>query len=597
MTDKFKRMFDRIWCVDFEYFTGESGADAPRPICMVAIDLLSGDTIREWLWDNSPRRCPLSLDSRSLYVSHYASAELSCHLALGWEMPARILDLHAEFRVWTNGRELYRSDQEKAALKKNERHSLLACMFAFGLGSDAVAAGYKDHWRDICIRGGPFTVAEREGILDYCKSDVLALTKLFPRVTKFVDLGPALFRGRYMKSIATVERLGVPVDLELVDRLKRNWPEIVDRLIEQNRGDFDVIGKRDIDRDKYRMWLESRGLHDWPRTQSGAYASDSNTLSDWAKYIPDVMNLKEFLQAVRRTRLFDTLQIGSDGRNRFLASPFGSKTGRNTPSNSKSVFGPACWVRSIIQPPPGHALLYCDWSGQEYGEAAYFSGDHKMIYDYENDDPYLGFAKRIRLAPQYATKKSHAKLRDQLKVAAGLGVLYGAGPPTVARAGGMPLARASHLLREHKFIYPTFWEWRSQAIHHAQLTGEFRTCFGWTRQVSSTDSVTSLSNWMMQAHGAEMLRVACCLATEQGIEVCTTVHDAMLVQAPINSIDEVREATLDCMREASSRVLSGPSLKVGVEPPVIYPNHYSDRRGGDMWSKLMTILKEVSETT
>ena len=595
MTDTFERMFDRIWCVDFEYFTGDSGGDAPRPICMVAIDLFSGDTVREWLWNAAPRRCPISLDSRSLYVSYYAAAEITCHLALGWELPARVLDLQAEFRAWTNGRDRYRSDAEKEALKKNERHSLLACMFAFGLGADANTAGYKDQWREVCIRGGPFSDDERHGILEYCETDVVALTKLFPRVAKFVDPGPALLRGRYMKTVAAIERLGVPVDGELTDRFKQKWGEIIHHLVAENRDRMDVIGAKDLNHDKFEKWLVYHGLHDWPRTRSGRLATDNETLSDWSKFIPCISELKEFLQAVRRTRLFDKLRIGADGRNRFLLSPFGSKTGRNTPSNAYSVFGPACWVRSLIQPPPGYGLLYADWSGQEYGMAAYFSGDPKMIADYENDDPYLGFAKRIGLAPRDATKKSHSKLRNQLKVAAGLGVLYGAGPATVARAGGMPLSLASHVLREHRFIYSTFWDWREQAINHAQLTGQFKTHFGWTWQVTGQDRVTSISNWPMQANGADMMRLACCLAVEQGIEVCTPVHDALLVQAPIDSIDEVRKATVECMRIASSKVLGGPSLKVGVNPPVLYPDHYSDSRGVKMWDQLTTILEVISQ--
>ena len=39
-------------------------------------------------------------------------------------------------------------------------------------------------------------------------------------------------------------------------------------------------------------------------------------------------------------RLLDIL-IGSDGLNRFLLSLFGTKTGRNAPSTSKFMFGPA----------------------------------------------------------------------------------------------------------------------------------------------------------------------------------------------------------------------------------------------------------------
>ena len=42
----------------------------------------------------------------------------------------------------------------------------------------------------------------------------------------------------------------------------------------------------------------------------------------------------------------------------------------------------------------------------------------------------------------------------------------------------------------------------------------------------------------MQANAAEMLRLACCLATERGLNVCAPVHDAILIEAPITSIDE-----------------------------------------------------------
>ena len=41
---------------------------------------------------------------------------------------------------------------------------------------------------------------------------------------------------------------------------------------------------------------------------------------------------------------------GRDGRNRTLLSPFSAKTGRNQPSTTKFVFGPAKWVRGLIKP-------------------------------------------------------------------------------------------------------------------------------------------------------------------------------------------------------------------------------------------------------
>ena len=128
-------------------------------------------------------------------------------------------------------------------------------------------------------------------------------------------------------------------------------------------------------------------------------------------------------------------------------------------------------------------------------------------------------------------------------------------------------------------------------IDHAQLRGELQTGLGWKWQVLGTDSINSISNWPMQSNGAEMLRIACCLATERGIEVCTPVHDALLVQAPVEAIQEVRAATKECMEEASAIVLKGARLKIGIDDPVAYPARFSDARGVEMWRTLTQLLE------
>jgi DNA polymerase I len=97
--------FDEIWFVDFE-FRGEAG-DPPEPVCMVANEWFTGREIR--LWEDELRRRsspPYRCDRRVLFVSYIATAELVCHLALGWELPAVVLDLFVEFRRETNGKHL-----------------------------------------------------------------------------------------------------------------------------------------------------------------------------------------------------------------------------------------------------------------------------------------------------------------------------------------------------------------------------------------------------------------------------------------------------------------------------------------------------------
>ena len=108
--------------------------------------------------------------------------------------------------------------------------------------------------------------------------------------------------------------------------------------------------------------------------------------------------------------------MGPDGRNRTMLSPFGARTGRNTPSNTKFIFGPAVWLRSLIKPGPGRAAAYVDWSSRrKWPLRPRCRGTAGLRDAIESGDPYLAFAKRSGLAPLDATKQSHAAIRDVCK--------------------------------------------------------------------------------------------------------------------------------------------------------------------------------------
>ena len=95
----------------------------------------------------------------------------------------------------------------------------------------------------------------------------------------------------------------------------------------------------------------------------------------------------------------------------------------------------------------------------------------------------------------------------------------------------------------------------------------------------------------MQANGAEMLRLACCLGTERGIEICAPVHDAVLIAAPLYQLDEDVAAMREAMREASSVVLTGFELGTDVKV-VTHPDRYEDPRGQVMWHRVMSLIEE-----
>ncbi len=96
----------------------------------------------------------------------------------------------------------------------------------------------------------------------------------------------------------------------------------------------------------------------------------------------------------------------------------------------------------------------------------------------------------------------------------------------------------------------------------------------------------------MQANGAEMLRLACCLATERGIKICAPVHDAILIEAPLNQLDQTIESAQQAMQEASELVLHGFRLRSDAEI-IRYPDRYMDKRGEKMWDTVWNIVNQI----
>jgi hypothetical protein len=357
------------------------------------------------------------------------------------------------------------------------------------------------------------------------------------------------------------------------------------------RGDALVVASlpQSFNAVRFARWLTSTGIP-WPRLDGGQLALDDETFRQMARRHPEVAPLRELRHTLGQLRLHE-LSVGSDSRNRCLLSVFRARTGRNQPSNSKFIFGPSAWLRSLIKPGLDRAIAYVDWSQQEFGIAASFSGDTDMQQAYLSGDPYLSFAKQAGAVPEDATKQSHPEERSQFKVCA-LAVQYGMGQKSLSESLGEPEIVGRELLRLHRRTYPQFWQWSESAVDHAMLYRHITTVFGWTLHVGPNVNPRSVANFPCQANGAEMLRLACCLATERGIQVCAPIHDALLVEGPIDEIGDVVDRTQTAMRDASEIVLDGFALRTDAEI-VRYPDRYSDPRGVKMWETVTEILDEL----
>ena len=215
---------------------------------------------------------PYDTSSESLFVAYYASAEIGCHLALGWETPANILDLYVEFRNFTNG------------LPTPCGAGLIGALTYFGLGG--IEALEKASMRELAMRGGPFTTDEGAALVDYCETDVEALARLFPKMLPHMDVPLALIRGRYKAAAAHIRRNGVPIDTTTLTQLRENWGGIQDGLIAAIDQDYGVYDGRSFKRERFERYFTLNKIP-WPRLPSGQLDMKDDTFREMGLSVPD----------------------------------------------------------------------------------------------------------------------------------------------------------------------------------------------------------------------------------------------------------------------------------------------------------------------
>jgi hypothetical protein len=169
-----------------------------------------------------------------------------------------------------------------------------------------------------------------------------------------IDWERAILRGRCMCAVAKMEWTGVPLDRELLDRLRRCWSRIKELLVAEVDRDFGVYVGTSFNTARFEAFLTSKDIP-WPRLASGGIKLDDDTFKEMAQRYPVLEPLRQLRRTLSQLRLND-IAVGVDGRNRVLLSPFSTMTGRNAPSNSRFIFGPARFVRGLIKPPSGYGI-------------------------------------------------------------------------------------------------------------------------------------------------------------------------------------------------------------------------------------------------
>ena len=528
----------------------------PVPVCMYAREEHTGATISLWR-DELLRltRAPFDTGPDSVMVAFASNAELQCFLSLGWQFPANVLDPYVENIVAINGNTaIWPPADEK---NRKGRPGLLDALRLHGLPGSGRSKEEKERIRRMILDNEDYTLEQRREIQDYNKDDVDDTSDLLGVQAPSIDIARALFRGRYMAAVAREECVGLPVDGDYLGELVEKW-ESLQRHYIQRDDEFGLYDDTSLVEARLRDLIDAKGW-DWPRTRTGRYELNSKTIGKQATRYPELKplaRLRDQIAELRINKLTNT--VGPDNFSRCPLLPFWTVTGRNQPSAKDMMFllGLPTWLRGVLKPPRGMALVELDYSAEEIGLMAALSNDRTMMDDYLSGDPYMRFAMRAGLATPNATETTHREIRDLCKIVC-LGMNYGMTPFGIAAKAKKSLEWAREIHARHRQAYPVFHQWLGDVIAQARFDEIIETPFGWRQVVTADTRTRSLMNFPAQAAGGDVLRLDAVVATECGINIAAPVHDAFWILAPLEELDATITRMTEIMVEGSRLVTGG----------------------------------------
>lgn len=588
--------------IDFEY--SRSSEPKMRLFCCAWNDRAY------WLLDDEQAqnklRDELLQKKGETFVSYASMAECRSFTSLGLNpSDYNWIDLWAEYRLISN-RSQYSYGKQYAYTKKDgysiiethpkrykdrrhdkTNHSLGNALLR--LMNIEMDMADKDRMRDLILEDRPeYSEIEKAEILKYCFSDIRYLEPLLLKIKEIErQLYPTdvrvhiddfmLNRGEY---VCEISKMLLPIDLVAMKNFSNNYPEIKEMLIQEVNAKYPFFKKikkiksyQWVEReDLFAEYIESKGI-DWPKTPSGGYRRDRDTLRDFSTR-PEFPELEVYAKnkyQMQQAKWYRPGQleemnknIGSDGYLRCYLNPFGAQTGRQAPPAKTFIPAQSKWLRCLLRPKAGTIVISADYCSQEVLIGGILSGDGNMVEMYKQSDPYIFFGQKAGRIPEGGTKETHPAERKLCKPVV-LGMMYGMGIDKLwedlkVKAGYVPRHTAAELHKFHKRFFKTYWRWADKKLKEYHI----RKCWvlpnGWAIWGEEVDDL-SAKNYPVQGTAQVILQQA--IADLKGrAKVLFTYHDSINIECRPEQEEEMCKLLQDTMLDAARTVLDNSDMRL-----------------------------------
>ena len=465
---------------------------------------------------------------------------------------------------------------------------------------------HKDEMRDLILSNPKtFTPTDRQKILDYCSEDIRDLAALHETMEEPLiemtgieteDLHEVqLWRGRYAANLAHMERTGFPIDMPALENLVRNTDNISREAITACNKVYPFYRRKNTKEIKpawsfsnahYNRYVKESGHGDkWPKSEkTGAFKQDNETLEKY-RFLPEIETLHQTKKLLRNLTWFADYEdsrfrdsMGEDGVLRPYFGPFGTQTGRNAPPASQFILAMSSWLRVLVRPQPGRAIISIDYKSQEFAIGAICSKDNNLANSYKSGDPYLAFAILCGAIPSSGTKESHPKER-QLYKSVVLGLSYGMRAASLSHHISASIGHtvsekeANKYIQQHEKVYKNYWKWREQVLRFYNKSKRYVLSDGWTLGGDNHNSL-SVQNFPVQGVAQCVLRQAMDYALDEQVEVMSGLHDAIYAMAHESEAESKARTLKQCMNRAVKDVLWTDDPKTHLEIGLDLEIHY-----------------------
>jgi hypothetical protein len=146
--------------------------------------------------------------------------------------------------------------------------------------------------------------------------------------------------------------------------------------------------------------------------------------------------------------------------------------------------------------------------------------------------------------------------------------------------------------------YQVYFKWQAGVVTQAIFDWRIVSPLGFPMAVHQDTPLRTLKNYLHQAGGADMLRLAAAAGIAAGVTILAPVHDSLWIMAPSRELDDAIVTMSRLMVRASAVIAGGLEIPVETSAKVVWPHCLGDvRHDGDkghaLWCEIKGLTRDI----